>query len=127
MRLIFWGAVFGFIIFRYVGAFLGGFIGYILSMGLDAKKREQKKFNYRYQEPVQANTKDSLSEAYETLGVSQNASLEEVRRAYRQKCKALHPDTLSSKKLNDIAIKTLEKELRKVVDAYELILKSKTF
>ncbi len=70
-------------------------------------------------------TSDSsaLLEAYAVLGVSADASDEEIKKMYRRKCKELHPDTLRSKGIGDFAIKVIEEELCRVNDAYALIEK----
>lgn len=64
-----------------------------------------------------------LEAAYETLGVSKNASDDEIRRVFRAKCKELHPDVLRSKGIGNFAMKALEDELCRVKDAYETIRK----
>ena len=68
----------------------------------------------------------SLKEAYAVLGVSPNASTDEVKKAYRQRCKELHPDVLRSKGIGDYALKVIEEELRRINDAYEQVLKSRS-
>ena len=65
----------------------------------------------------------ALEAAYETLGVSKNATNDEIRRVFRAKCKDLHPDILRSKGIGDFAMKALEEELCRVKDAYETIRK----
>lgn len=64
-----------------------------------------------------------LESAYATLGVSANAGDEEIKKAYRRRCKELHPDLMRSKGLGDIAIRALEQELSRVNDAYSTIKK----
>lgn len=64
-----------------------------------------------------------LEAAYGALGVSPSASDAEIKKAYREKCKELHPDVLKHKGLGDFAIKVLEAELSRVNDAYETIKK----
>ena len=64
-----------------------------------------------------------LEAAYGVLGVSPSASDAEIKKAYREKCKELHPDVLKHKGLGDFAIKVLEAELSRVNDAYETIKK----
>ena len=70
-----------------------------------------------------AQQRDSLSEAFALLDVSPDASDDEIKRAYRRKCKELHPDILRSKGLGEVALKALGRELSRVNDAYETIKK----
>lgn len=64
-----------------------------------------------------------LMEAYAILGVSADASDEEIKKVYRTKCRELHPDVLRSKGVGEIAIKAIQDELCRVNDAYALIEK----
>ena len=64
-----------------------------------------------------------LESAYATLGVSANAGDEEIKKAYRRRCKELHPDLMRSKGLGEIAVRALEQELSRVNDAYSTIKK----
>ena len=64
-----------------------------------------------------------LERAYAVLGVSPDSTDAEIKRVYRDKCKALHPDVMRSKGLDEIALKALEQELSRVNDAYSLIKK----
>lgn len=64
-----------------------------------------------------------LTEAYAVLGVKPDASLDEIKKIYRKKCKDLHPDVLRSKGLGEFAMKAIEAELIKLNEAYDLIMK----
>ena len=64
-----------------------------------------------------------LMEAYAILGVSADASDDEIKKVYRAKCRELHPDILRSKGVGEIAIKAIQGELCRVNDAYSLIEK----
>ena len=64
-----------------------------------------------------------LMEAYAILGVSADASDDEIKKVYRAKCRELHPDILRSKGVGEIAIKAIQDELCRVNDAYSLIEK----
>lgn len=52
---------------------------------------------------------------YETLGVSRDADEMEIKKAYRQKAKALHPDRNPSDR------KKAEEEFKRVAEAYEIL------
>jgi curved DNA-binding protein CbpA len=53
-----------------------------------------------------------LDNYYSLLGVSENASLEEIKRAFREHAKKLHPD---------IAGSAAEEMMRKLLNAYEIL------
>ena len=54
-----------------------------------------------------------MTDYYKILGVRQNATLSEIKRAYREKAKLLHPDLTG-----DV---TLRPEFEKVVTAYRVL------
>ena len=56
-----------------------------------------------------------MTNHYKVLGVKQNASISEIKRAFREKAKQLHPD---------ITGKVNSKEMRHLLDAYEVLSKS---
>ncbi len=70
-----------------------------------------------------ASTSTALMDAYATLGVSSEATSDEIKKVYRAKCKDLHPDTLRAKGVGEFAIKAIEDELCRINDAYSLIEK----
>ena len=57
---------------------------------------------------------------YEVLGVSENASQEEIKSAYRELVKKYHPDKYQNNPLADLA----EEKLREVNQAYDMIMKN---
>ena len=59
------------------------------------------------------------------LGVSPDASDEEVRHAYRDKVKHLHPDTLRSKGLPDEVIATVNDQMTRINAAWETIKRAR--
>ena len=65
----------------------------------EAKKKESKKDEY--QEPKKEKPKTysrwDSSNAYEVLGISNNASKQEIKKAYRNLCKIYHPDLTLTK------------------------------
>lgn len=58
-----------------------------------------------------------MIDCYKILGVRQNASASEIKRAYRQKAKMLHPDKLNSDDSEEFKI---------LVQAYEILSDAKT-
>lgn len=58
---------------------------------------------------------------YEVLGVPQNASNDEVKKAYRQLCKKYHPDSYVNNPLADLA----EEKFKEVQAAYDTIMKQR--
>jgi DnaJ like chaperone protein len=60
------------------------------------------------------------------LGVSPDASDEEVRHAYREKVKHLHPDTLRSKGLPDEVIATINDQMSRINAAWESVKRERS-
>lgn len=58
-----------------------------------------------------------MSNPYEVLGVSQNATDEEVKRAYREMAKKYHPDNYADNPLSDLA----EEKMKEINAAYDAI------
>ena len=62
-------------------------------------------------------------DAYAILKVSPDASLEEIRKAYKLRIKAVHPDSVAALDLDDELIKAAIQSTQKVNYAYHHILK----
>ena len=58
---------------------------------------------------------------YEVLGISRNASLEEIKRAYRELSRKYHPDSYVGNPLSSLA----EEKFKQVQEAYDAIMKEK--
>jgi DnaJ like chaperone protein len=69
--------------------------------------------------------KAALTEAYEILGVSANASDADIKKAYRRLMNQHHPDKLVSKGLPEEMMKLATEKTQQIKEAYELIKKSR--
>ena len=56
---------------------------------------------------------------YEVLGVDRNSSNDDIKKAYRKKAIALHPDKQQGK--TDEEKKIAEEEFKEVAEAYEVL------
>lgn len=56
---------------------------------------------------------------YEVLGVSENASDEEIKKAYKELVKKYHPDKYQNNPLADLA----EEKLQEINEAYDILMK----
>jgi curved DNA-binding protein CbpA len=62
-----------------------------------------------------------MKDPYSVLGVSQNASEDEVKKAYRELARKYHPDNYQNNPLADLA----EEKMKEVNEAYDAITKSR--
>ena len=69
--------------------------------------------------------KSSLADAYEVLGVSQDASDAEVKKAYRRLMNQHHPDKLAAKGLPEEMMKLATEKTQEIKSAYEQIKRSR--
>ncbi len=63
-----------------------------------------------------------MSDPYSILGVSPNASDEEIKRAYRELARKYHPDNYQDNPLADLA----EEKMKEVNEAYEFITRQRS-
>ena len=63
-----------------------------------------------------------MRDPYEVLGVSPNASEEEVKRAYRELARKYHPDNYADNPLADLA----QEKMKEINEAYDAITKGAT-
>ncbi|CSA92484.1 Dna-J like membrane chaperone protein [Vibrio cholerae] len=66
-----------------------------------------------------------MADAYEVLGVSESASAQEVKRAYRKLMNEHHPDKLMAKGLPPEMMNVAKEKSQQIQHAYELIRKEK--
>lgn len=62
-----------------------------------------------------------IANPYEVLGVSQNASNDEIKKAYRELSRKYHPDSYADNPLADLA----EEKFKEVQEAYDQIMKQR--
>lgn len=65
--------------------------------------------------------KDRLADAYAALGISPNASADEIKRAYRKLISQNHPDKLAARGLPESMRAVAEERSREINSAYDLI------
>ena len=102
------------------GGILGGIIGAVAGNWIEDEVRSllRKKFPKKAPEPPVA---DTPSDPYEVLGCQPGASDDEVSRAYREKAKRLHPDTLRAQGLPDEIIAAANEQMSRVNAAWSAI------
>lgn len=62
---------------------------------------------------------------YEVLRVDRNASIEEVKKAYKARIKAVHPDTIASFDLDEDLSRAAHQSTQKVNQAYDRIMRER--
>lgn len=65
----------------------------------------------------------TLQEAYRTLGISETATDDEVRQAYRQLALLYHPDRVASQ--GEAAREAAQKKFREVTEARDIIFRAR--
>lgn len=61
-----------------------------------------------------------MKNPYEVLGLKEGASIEEIKKAYRELVKKYHPDRYMDNPLSDLA----EEKLREINEAYDTLMKN---
>lgn len=72
-------------------------------------------------------TKQRVDDAYTALGVTPEASVSDIKRAYRKLMGENHPDKLAAKGLPESMRKIAEERAREINAAYDLIKKARQF
>lgn len=74
----------------------------------------------------QQNPADNLKEAYAALGVSENASKDETKRAYRKLMSEYHPDKLAGRGVPEEVLKVATARSQEIQAAYDTIKKAQS-
>lgn len=82
-------------------------------------------YDYLYNELV--GNRKSIKEYFEILGCDENVTNTEIKKAYREKVKEFHPDTIMSKNLPESFIKFANEQMRLITESYEEIKKYRGF
>lgn len=115
----------GWIVRGPVGALTGYLIGYVIERGIlasriSAAKQQRRRtyYSYRtYQDPRIS----ELQTAYSSLGISPNATDDEIKSAYRRLAMQNHPDTVASQ--GSEAQRRAESRFKEIQEAYLIIKK----
>ena len=63
-----------------------------------------------------------MKDPYEVLGISKNATDEEVKSAYKNLARKYHPDNYANNPLSDLA----EEKMKEINEAYDIIQKERS-
>lgn len=85
----------------------------------------QQRFSRREWGAKVPTTKESLSEAYEVLGMTKVSSDVDIKKAYRRLMSQHHPDKLVSKGLPEEMMKIATEKTQEIKAAYELVRRSR--
>ena len=102
------------------GGVLGGIIGAVAGNWLEDEVRSvlRKKSTKK---PLEPPAPETPSNPYEVLGCRPEATNDEVCRAYREKAKRLHPDTLRAQGLPDEIIVAANEQMSRVNAAWNAV------
>ncbi len=87
-----------------------------------ASSDEESHYEQKQEPP---HRKDSLSEAYDTLGCNPSATDEELKRAYRTLAKKFHPDILRAQGMPESFMKKANEHMARINAAWEEIKKAR--
>ncbi|MCG6969338.1 MAG: co-chaperone DjlA [Gammaproteobacteria bacterium] len=110
---------------HYIGKHLG-FAPFIIDQ-LIKMVQAQQEFAYEQGRPGAAPPRSTLKSAYQVLGVEENASDAEVKKAYRRLMNQHHPDKLVAKGLPEEMMKLATEKTQEIKKAYEQIKTARNF
>ena len=93
-------------------------IGRVELAQLEAMIRAQKGFRHS---PAGDADARRIRQAYESLGVDESASNDEIKKAYRRAMNKSHPDKIASSNPDQAVVAEAEKRTREVRAAYEML------
>ena len=79
----------------------------------------------QYRQQYSTPPQNELKQAYGVLGISENATDQEVKKAYRRLMSQHHPDKLVAKGLPESMVKLATEKTQKIQRAYEWICKAR--
>ncbi len=84
-------------------------------------QRGGSQYSYSQYASSGRSTQDQLKDAFGMLGISEDASKEDVKKAYRKQMNQYHPDKLVAKGLPESMMKAATEKTQAIKEAYELI------
>jgi DnaJ like chaperone protein len=97
-------------------------------LGLDNEEMYEEYLNDLDEDNEQEEEENNcLEDSYKILGCTSSSTEAEIKKAYRQKVKSYHPDTISSKELAPEFIEFANNQMQKITQAYEVIREARGF
>lgn len=94
----------------------------------DGGKTGGERAHYRHQQGSRPETAvNSLNQAYTVLGLKREASIDEIKLAYRRLIKRYHPDKLAASETSPAELKKATERTREITAAYERIREARGF
>lgn len=105
-----------------------GFIPMFRTYSYQSQNQRYSHYSYsQYQHYQQPSRTNEIASAYETLGVSEQSTAAEIKKAYRKKMSLHHPDKLIAKGMSEKEVKQATEKAQKIQAAYEKIRQLRGF